>query len=1092
MIRSKNKRTAAWLRRALALVLAVLMLCGITVSAADMEAVPYYSYCFWEGPSKFEAVPMRSMYEPAVKIDGSYLGVSNLNNPRYITLSPDYQTLYILDSGNSRILAVDANNNKLIKEIGPIKYSKTDYITAKRVSEVKPNTEYVLLWWSKHNADEGNGRFSVSIKDNKSGAVISAGNDSLVPLFRPIYEKVSEDDYANEIYGAYSLDEATGRYVKDEKGWYNRLNEPTWYKNVMTFNSGAAAQVAIEFDHSTDERGEFFLDDFVLAEKSVLERMSISVEFKDPDGLSIEDVDDSLYTFVIKTKTLKADNTELEREYIYDIGFDPYAVSDPTPYYSILRGFNGTKNGYQLATAAGADLLSDSDYSVTDTVDENNKTIYTVDGKYSVNSFGDAAAEEAKAQAKLRNALLYVEKRMLQDMLFNRTATEGEAAGLAPFVIADDFDAGLTDWTYDVATHNVVEDARNGYTANTGSLTIETTARFTGANGMYVSKEGNLYIADTENERVMITDADGNLQTILTRPKDDSVPADMTFKPIRVMMDNKGYLFVAVEGGYYGMLAYDTEYTFLGFHGSFRVEQSVLDTIAGWIESLFMTNEKADQSVKKLPAAILDISIDKQGMMYTLSAGDYGQIKRLGLNGNQTLNHKFGFTTQSGDLVSFKENPASYYDVKERIDVSQTSFTVGPDNFIYILDQSRGRISMFDEECRSICTFGTGFKEGGGQLGTFQSALSIACGEDKLYVLDAGITYTSVTVFDRTEYGAWFRDANQLTIDGKYDEAEELWQKVLKYDANNQRAYEGMCKAMLQKADKAMDAAEAMPEGAERDAAIDAAKVLYERTMEYAELGNDQQTYSQAYEVLQKHWLTNNFWWVFIVCLLAVGGIVALLVLSKKRKIFEIKNVKVKTALSVPLHPIQAFNTMKYQKTGSVGLAALFVVLFYLASVSEDLYGGFMYVITDTANYNSLFTLIGSVGILLLWVIVNWGICILNEGKGTLKEVFTMSCYSMTPLIVYSVFYTVASHLIPASSTSTFGLIGTIAFIYTALLLLLGMTVVHEYTFFKAMRMAVMVILCMLLAAFVIFSVVLLSQQFLNFFVSLIEEITLR
>lgn len=103
-----------------------------------------------------------------------------------------------------------------------------------------------------------------------------------------------------------------------------------------------------------------------------------------------------------------------------------------------------------------------------------------------------------------------------------------------------------------------------------------------------------------------------------------------------------------------------------------------------------------------------------------------------------------------------------------------------------------------------------------------------------------------------------------------------------------------------------------------------------------------------------------------------------------------------------------------------------------------------------------------------------------------------MSCYSMTPLIVYSVFYTVASHLIPASSTSTFGLIGTIAFIYTALLLLLGMTVVHEYTFFKAMRMAVMVILCMLLAAFVIFSVVLLSQQFLNFFVSLIEEITLR
>ena len=103
-----------------------------------------------------------------------------------------------------------------------------------------------------------------------------------------------------------------------------------------------------------------------------------------------------------------------------------------------------------------------------------------------------------------------------------------------------------------------------------------------------------------------------------------------------------------------------------------------------------------------------------------------------------------------------------------------------------------------------------------------------------------------------------------------------------------------------------------------------------------------------------------------------------------------------------------------------------------------------------------------------------------------------MSCYSMAPLIVYSVIYTVASHLIPATSTSTFGLLSTIMFIYTALLLLLGMTVVHEYSFFKAMGMAVLVILCMLLAAFVIFSVVLLSQQFIVFFVSLFNEIKLR
>lgn len=757
MIRCKNNRPSALLRRAVALVLAMLMLCGITVSAADMEGVPYYSYCFWEGPSRYESVPMRNMYETDIRIDGASLGTTALKNPQYITLSPDYSTLYILDSGNtadgnSRILVVDAKSYKLIRQIG---------------------------------------------------------------------------------------------------------------------------------------------------------------EIQSADG--------------------------------------------PLNYK--------------------------------------------------------------------------------------------------------------------------------------------------GATGMYVAADGTIYIADRENRRVLIADANGQLIRTLTCPQGNNLPEDLeeNFFPEKVLVDNKGYLYIGSQAIYHGLMVFDTEHQFKGFHGTFKVDSNVFSTIATWWKNMTTTNAQANASQDKNPPGPTDISIDKEGMLYALTSGNYGQIKRMGLTGTQTLNHKFGFTTQNGDLINFRE--PSYWVIKEQMVVSLASFTVGPDGFIYLLDKSRGRITMYDEECRSICTFSGGLSlltgdldytnaAGGQQVGTFTTPQSIACGEDKLYVMD--FANGSVTVFNRTEYGKLFKQANALTIDGEYAQALPLWREVLRLDANNQRAYEGIAKALLRQADAAMDAADLIEDKATRAEAVDAAKALYRETMEYAELGNDQQTYSQAYTVIQKDWLSNNFWWLFIVCLAAVGGIAALLVMSKKRKIFEIKNVKVKTALSVPLHPIVSFNSLKYQKTGSVPLACLFVVLLYLATVSQDLFGGFMYVITDTTSYNSLFTLIGSVGILLLWVIVNWGICILNDGKGTLKEVFTMSCYSMSPLIVYSVVYVVASHLIPATSTSTFGLLSTIVFIYTALLLLLGMTVVHEYTFFKAMAMTVLVILCMLLAAFVIFAVVLLSQQFINFFVDLVNEIMLR
>ena len=602
------------------------------------------------------------------------------------------------------------------------------------------------------------------------------------------------------------------------------------------------------------------------------------------------------------------------------------------------------------------------------------------------------------------------------------------------------------------------------------------------AEGMYVDHNGDLYIADKESQRVIIADKDGNLIRILDRSglsAEKGVPEDLEYLPVRVIKDTKGYLYVASFGCHYGVLVYDDNLEFLGFHGTFKVQQAVSDTIIGWFESLLMTNEKAQNQQDTLSGEVLDIAIDPDGMLYTLTGGvGSGQVKRMGLNGNQTLNHKFGFTSQSGDLINFRESVGDIWYDHVQYKSTQTDLAVDSDGFFYILDSGRSRISMYDEECRMLCAFTTGYGHGN-QVGNFMTPTSLTISGDKMFVLDS--LRNIVTVFELTEYGALVKQADTLTINGEYLEALPLWEQVIKLDGNNQRAYEGIGKAMLTTANRLQD-----------DEGMDAARPYYERAMEYAEKGNDQQTYSQAYEEIQTDWISINFWWLFLLCLALVGVAVALLVLSKKRKIFEIKNVKVKTALNVTLHPFESFNSLKFQKTGSVWIALIFIVLFYLATVSRDLYGGFMYVLTDTSTYNAIYTLIGSVGILLLWVITNWGLCILNDGKGTLKEVFIMSAYSMAPMILYAVIFTVASHLIPATGTSNFALFSTIVTIYMVLLLLIGMTIVHEYSFFKAMGMALMSVLGMVLVAFVIFSVILLAQQFIMFGVALVEEALLR
>lgn len=889
-----------WLR-VLALVMALLLLGSTSVFAADMDDVPYYSYCYWEGPSRNVAVPMRAMYEATEQLTFESLGLlelyqsalenggvdstygvvtddaSKLNlNLSHIFLTHDQSELYALDGINGRILVIDTKTMALKNIIGDIPLTGETYgVAAYQDVALKAGATYELTWFTRR--DTGTNAYTVSVLNGST------------PIALEGEAKFEHDyDFAQE-----------------------------WVEHTVSFNTGDATDLRVQFESLSDTIGSF-----------------------DVDSISLVEVGD----------------------------------------------------------AEGTNLIRDGE-----------------------------------------------------------------------------FDEGATHWTLGLGASeseqaHYSEEHETGALHLSNGLSYGTSDGSNQARGVYVSKDGRLFICDTVHRRVLILSPEGELIHVITKPEGIEIPEELDFTATRVLMDEKGYLYVSAgEACFYGLLVYDEQYNFKGFHGAYKAPSSILETLTGLITNLFMTNEKAASGEVNVGTGIIDMAIDSDGLLYTLSdpKSKTGQIKRLSLSGSQTLNFKSAFTTQSGDLLNFFEQPMNYYKKGSSfmINSNLNSLAVDPQGYIYGADSGRSRVYVYDEECRMLCGFSISIEGNGTQLGTFHTPCALAASDDKLFVADSG--NQTITVFDLTEYGAMVKRADALTISGKYAEAKADWEQILQLDANNQRAYEGLAKAYL-------------------------AEDNYEMAMYYAEKGNDQQTYALAYTEVQKIWLSNNFWWIFIVCVLAVGAIAAVLVVSKKRKLFEIKNLKLRTALVTSFHPFQAFQALRTQKATSLLLACIFVVVFYVARVSQDLFGGFMYVIVDKANYNALFTLFGSVGILLLWVVTNWGICMLNDGKGSFMEVFCMSAYSMMPMIAYSVIFTVGSHVIPATSTDSFAIIGTILSIYTVLLLLIGMTVVHEYTFFKSIGMAIVTVLCMALAVFVLCSVVLLSQQFIMFIVSIVQELRVR
>ena len=95
-------------------------------------------------------------------------------------------------------------------------------------------------------------------------------------------------------------------------------------------------------------------------------------------------------------------------------------------------------------------------------------------------------------------------------------------------------------------------------------------------------------------------------------------------------------------------------------------------------------------------------------------------------------------------------------------------------------------------------------------------------------------------------------------------------------------------------------------------------------------------------------------------------------------------------------------------------------------------------------------------------------------------------------MIIHSVAYIILSYVIVPSNNGGMSLMTTVFQAIFIIWLLLSITVIHDFSFFKAIGMAIVIILGMIVAVFVLFSVLTLSQDLISFVIGLFKEILLR
>ncbi len=300
--------------------------------------------------------------------------------------------------------------------------------------------------------------------------------------------------------------------------------------------------------------------------------------------------------------------------------------------------------------------------------------------------------------------------------------------------------------------------------------------------------DGWLYIADRENQRIVVLELDGTFVKTVSDPKSDVLDDGFVFKPMKVSVDYAGRIYCIAQNMFQGIMVFETDGQFSGFFGTINVQLSLWEKF--W--KRIATKEERKNQTLYIATEFTGMDIDESGFVYATNIDEAGEqgVRRLNPRGEDVI--KKGRNEHVGGDI-WTAGSGQYAGASQITDV------VYRENGIYsLLDRKRGRIFTYDHEGNLLYIFG-GL---GTQEGTFMTPVAIEQWGEELLVLDA--SSGTICRFSVTEYGSLINEAVALRYDGDEALAVPLWQRVLELDENNELANSGIGKAYLSAGDNKM------------------------------------------------------------------------------------------------------------------------------------------------------------------------------------------------------------------------------------------------------------------------------------------------
>lgn len=525
--------------------------------------------------------------------------------------------------------------------------------------------------------------------------------------------------------------------------------------------------------------------------------------------------------------------------------------------------------------------------------------------------------------------------------------------------------------------------------------------------GVFVAADGTIYAANTAGETIVKYAPDGSVQNVFAKPNSTVLNKDYFFNPTKLVVDNRGFMYVVVKDTYQGLLRMNPEGEFTGFFGANKAKLSWMDLLKRTV----LNQVQLAQEVAKRPDSIANVTLSGDGFLFTTTttAVNDGQIKKLNAGGSDAFKNKEFRETQLVDM------------------------TVDSHGFLYGMNRQFNEISIYDPMGNVLFYFSEGDKNAR-QIGVTSFASSIAVNSQReIWLADSrsGLIH----VFTRTSFGNAFMTAAHHYYEGDYVKSKAYWEEVVRQNGMLNISLNGLGKIALH-------------------------EKKYSDALHYFKESYDPEGYSDAFWNLRYEWIQS---YLFLAVLVAAVLIGALMFLVRRGRAFvrsrtwpkavERYAAELKDALYLIIHPYEGFYRLKDRKISwfVLILIAALAIGIHLLSIFGS---GFIAYPFDLGSYN----LKWSLGLLILpwitWVIANYLVSSVKGGEGRFREVLQASTFAIVPYIVMQIPAMLLSNIIVVEEWILIDLIHQVMWIWILLLLFIMTQVIHNFDFTEAIKNA--------------------------------------